>query len=158
MAGKTGYSTVQIGLHWLVAVLILVNWFVAEGMEEVFDGSLEDPTVAGGWHVWIGLAVLALVVLRVVVRLVTGAPAAGGVAGTLAQRLAGLGHMVLYVLMIGVPLGGAIVWFGKVEALGDGHALAANIMMVIAGAHSLVALFHQYVIKDGLLLRMMRPR
>jgi cytochrome b561 len=36
------------------------------------------------------------------------------------------------------------------------HALAANVLMMVVLGHVLIALYHQYVVKDGLLRRMMR--
>jgi len=33
-----------------------------------------------------------------------------------------------------------------------------NAMMILALGHAAMALFHQYVLKDGLLLKMMRAR
>jgi cytochrome b561 len=154
----TGYTRAQIGIHWLVAVLIVANYFLGEGMEKQLDAKLEGQTYFTPWHVWIGLAVLALVVLRLVLRFAMGAPETGGVPGSLTQKLGALAHLLLYVLMIGVPLGGAIVWFQGIDALGQPHALAGNILMALAGLHALAGLYHQYVVKDGLLLRMMRPR
>jgi cytochrome b561 len=96
--------------------------------------------------------------LRLILRFALGAPVAGGVPGSLTQKLAGGAHLLLYVLMIGVPVGGAIVWYRGIDALGGPHALAGNVLMGLAGLHALAALYHQYVLKDGLLLRMMRPR
>ena len=37
------------------------------------------------------------------------------------------------------------------------HALTANLLIIVALVHALAALFHQYVLKDLLLLRMMKP-
>ena len=45
----------------------------------------------------------------------------------------------------------------KLDRLGDPHALLANVLMILAGGHSLVAIWHQLVLKDGLLGRMFRP-
>ncbi|MCX8509611.1 MAG: hypothetical protein ORN49_12180, partial [Rhodobacteraceae bacterium] len=64
MQDKTSYSRGQIFLHWLIAVLILGNWFISEGMEDAFDGSMEGAPVSGFvpfWHVYAGMAVLGLV-------------------------------------------------------------------------------------------------
>lgn len=155
---QTGYTRAQIAIHWAVAVLIIANYFISEGMGDVLDKKLGGEAVANPWHVWVGLAVLALVVLRLIVRYAAGAPAAAGVPGSLTQRLAGWGHALLYVLMISVPLGGAIVWFGGVDALGQGHVLAGNALMILVAGHAIMGLYHQYVVKDGALLRMMRPR
>jgi cytochrome b561 len=154
----TGYARVQIGLHWLVGILVVLNYFLGEGMEDQLDAKLEGLAYVTPWHVWIGLAVLALVVLRLILRYSLGAPVSGGVPGSLTQKLGGWAHLLLYVLMIGVPVGGAIVWFQGIDALGEPHAVAGNVLMGLAGLHALAALYHQYVLKDGLLLRMMRAR
>ena len=44
-----------------------------------------------------------------------------------------------------------------VKATGDLHAVLANALLVVAGGHALVAIYHQFVIRDGLLARMTRP-
>jgi cytochrome b561 len=155
---QTGYTRAQIAIHWAVAILIVVNYFLGEGMERQLDAKLDGQAYMTPWHVWTGVAVLALVLLRLILRFAQGAPAAGGVPGTLIQRAASWGHVLLYVLMVAVPLGGSVVWFGGVDALGEGHALAGNVLMIVAGGHAIMGLYHQYVVKDGLLLRMMRPR
>ncbi len=158
MKTTTGYSLAQLALHWAIAALILFNYLWSEGMGGALRAHLSGADDSSGQvHVWVGVAVLALAGLRLILRLGRGAPEAPGQPGSLAVRAAGWGHGLLYVLMIAVPLGGAIAWFGGVAALGEGHALVANLLMVVAGAHALMALFHHYILKDGLLLRMMRP-
>jgi cytochrome b561 len=150
-----GYSGVQIALHWLVAVLIIVAWFTGEGADEALD-MIEDGGVAGFVpHVAVGLAILALVLVRLLVRLSRGAPAAPGVPGSWQVAAADWGHRLIYLLMIAVPLGGISVFFLGLE-VGDMHELAANALMLIVLGHALVALYHQYVLKDGLLRRMMK--
>lgn len=162
MSTTTGYSPLQIVLHWGVALGVLFNYFVSEGMEDAFDAAVEGEAMAEpagfgipGGHVWVGVAVLALVVIRLFVRRSQGAPAAEpGFAGVLATW----GHRALYLLMLAVPALGAISWFGGIDATAEPHALLANALMVLVGAHALMALFHQYVLKDGVLARMLRAR
>ena len=77
MAQKTGYSKAQIGLHWAIAALIGVNYIVSDDMGHSFDATLEGKTPEGltsTVHIYVGLLVLALVVLRMVVRRLQGAP------------------------------------------------------------------------------------
>jgi cytochrome b561 len=155
MKTTTGYSGTQIALHWLVAVLILVAWLTGEGAEEALEAVEEGGTAGFVPHVAMGLAILALVVVRVMVRLSRGAPASPGAAGSLAVRAAEWGHGLIYLLMIAVPLGGISVWFLGME-LEDAHKLAANLLMLLVLGHALMALYHQYVLKDGLLRRMMK--
>jgi cytochrome b561 len=143
---KKGYGGVQIALHWLVAAGVGFNYLVSEGMEQAFDatvmgeGTAPDSLVPA-LHVWIGVAILVLVALRIVVRLTKGAPAPdAGLQGSLALWM----HRVLYLLMAAVPLG-------------DLHVLGANILIGLGGAHAVVALAHHFIVKDDTLRRMIRP-
>ncbi|MFO1202070.1 MAG: cytochrome b/b6 domain-containing protein [Tabrizicola sp.] len=155
MKTTTGYSGLQIALHWLIAILIVTAWFTGEGAGEAME-TIEDGGTAGFVpHVAIGLAILALVVVRVLVRLSRGAPEAPGTPGSLSVMAADWGHRLIYLLMIAVPLGGLSTFF-MVADVGELHGLAANILMIVALGHGLMALYHQYVLKDGLLRRMMK--
>ena len=155
MKVTTGYSGLQIALHWVVAILILVAWLSAEGAEEAMEAVEDGGAVGFVPHVALGLAILALVVVRILVRLSRGAPAAPGEPGSLAMKAADWGHRLIYLLMIAVPLGGASVFFLGLD-VGDVHGLAANVLMLVVLGHALMALYHQYILKDGLLRRMMK--
>lgn len=155
MAQQTGYSRLQIALHWLIALLIMAAWLTGEGAGEAMEAVEEGGTAGFVPHVALGLAILALVALRLVVRLARGAPPAPGTPGSLAVMLADWGHRILYLLMIAVPLGGVSVWFLGLD-VGEIHGLFANLLLLIALGHAAMALYHQYVLKDGLLRRMMK--
>lgn len=155
MKTTTGYSGIQIALHWLIAILIAVAWFTGEGGEEAMEAVEKGGTAGFVPHVAIGWGILALVVIRVLVRLSRGAPAAVGEPGSLAVMASDWGHRLIYLLMIAVPLGGIATFFLGLD-VGDVHALAANVLVVVALGHAAMALYHQYVIKDGLLRRMMK--
>ncbi len=156
MKTTVGYSGVQIALHWAVAGLIVLAWLFSEGAEEAIEAVEKGATVGFVPHVALGLATFALVLLRLVVRLRRGAPAAPGVPGSLQVKLADWGHRVIYLLMIVVPLGGMSIWFGGMDN-GDIHGFFANVLMVVVLGHTLLALYHHYIVKDGLIRRMMRP-
>ncbi len=156
---STGYTRLQIALHWLIAVLIVANYIISDGMPEIFDGMLEGKPVEGLmplFHVWAGVAVLVLVLLRLALKLLSGG--AHDTAVTLQDKAAVWTHRLLYALMIAVPALGAITWFRSMEATADLHVYTMNAMMILALGHAAMALFHQYVLKDGLLLKMMRAR
>lgn len=157
MQTKTSYSPVQIALHWAIAVLIILNYIISDGMPEIFDGMLEGKPVTGftpAFHVYAGMAVMILAVLRLGLRRISGAPVPHGEG--LMDLVARWTHRALYLLMIAVPALGAISWYGGIDATAGLHVLSMNAMMILALAHAAAALFHQYVLKDGLLLRMTR--
>lgn len=156
MKATSGYSGLQIALHWLIAVLIVLAWLFSEGAEAALEAVEEGATVGFVPHVALGLAVLALVVLRLVVRLRRGAPAAPGVPGSAQVKMAEWGHRLIYLLMIAVPLGGISIWFGGMDN-GDVHGLFATVLMVVVLGHAVLALYHHYILKDGLIRRMMKP-
>lgn len=160
MKTTIGYSGLQIGLHWAIAALIAVNWFVSEGMAEAFDAHTAGEPVAF-WpstvHVYTGLTILALVVLRLVVRFMRGAPVAPQGTSKLMDLAGHASHLALYGLLLLVPLLGVVAWYLRYDPAGGIHVLAMNTMLIVIGVHAAAALFHQYIIKDGLLRRMMRP-
>jgi cytochrome b561 len=158
MAERNGYSGLQIGLHWLIAVLILYNYFVPNRIGRAFNAVIRGEAIPEGSnaliHTYVGGAVFALVLIRLIIRVKRGVP---GHAGTgLIYRLGAVGHIVLYALMIAVPALGAISWYGGVEATAAIHEISAQALIAVALIHALAALFHQYVLKDRLLLRMMK--
>ncbi len=152
------YNWAQIALHWGIAGLILANYLFSEGIEDGFEGMMEakvGDAVQTPWHIYVGLAVLVLVAARVALRLLRPV-AIQTTARPAMDRMAEWGHLGLYALMIAAPVLGAITWYGRVENTGDLHILAVNGLIILAFAHSIIALFHQFVLKDGLLMRMLR--
>lgn len=162
MTQKPGYSGLQIGLHWAVAALVLFNYLFGETMEEAFDAVYEEGQLASGLgyqlHVWVGLAVLAMASLRLALRAILGGGPAASSGPALLEKGAGAIHALLYGLMFAVPLLGAAAWYAGIEDAADLHVLAVDGLMILAGLHAAAALFHQFVLKDHRLLRMMRAR
>jgi cytochrome b561 len=157
MTIRNGYSGLQIALHWVIAILVPLAWLSSGGAEEAWD-AMEDGVAAPGFvpHVAFGMAILALVIVRLIVRLRRGVPEAPGTPGSLQVKAAEWGHRLIYLLMIAVPLGGMSIWFGGMDN-GDIHGLFANLLMIVVLGHAVMALYHHYVVKDGLIRRMMKP-
>jgi cytochrome b561 len=158
---RTGYSTLQIGLHWLIALMIPAAWWLSDGMGPALGERIKngDTGFTGNTlHVWLGGAVFAIVLIRIVVRLISGAP--DHVPGSPAWQdmLATWGHRLLYLLMVGVPALGALAWYGQIRISGDIHGLAANALMIVALGHAAAGLYHHYIVKDDTLRRMLRPQ
>ena len=156
----TRWSRAQIGLHWAVALLILAAWATGEGMGEAFRARLATPDAFPGVtpHTLIGGAVLLLVLIRLVLRATHGAPdPVPGTSPRMAQA-ATWGHRLLYVLMLGVPALGAAAWYGGLTTPAEVHEAVGNLILLVAGAHALVALAHHYVLRDDTLRRMLPRR
>ena len=171
-AATARYDAPTIVFHWLTAILIGAVYVL---------GQLRFVGGRGGalmhWmestHYALGLAVGAVVVLRLVWRATNKAPEhEQGLVGLAAYA----GHIVLYVLMIAtVALGILVQWRGghaisffglfQVPALVSlsfvsrhtllsMHEFAANGIVIVVGLHAAAALLHHYVLRDEVLHRM----
>jgi cytochrome b561 len=158
MATRTQYSGLQIALHWGIAVLIAINWFTGEAMITAFDGMIDGEagkaSLQSSLHIYLGLAVFFLALARLVLRIVQGKPAAADKTPGLLNKMAEAAHWLLYGLMVAVPFLGGLAWYRGMESAGDLHVLVMNGMLILIGIHAVAGLFHHYVIKDGLLSRM----
>ncbi len=157
-----GYSRLQIILHWVVGVLILYNLLMSDAMSELWrakeTGSTMAMSVGALLHILVGALVLILVLWRLGVRLTRGVPEVPE--SSALMELAGkVGHWGLYVLMIGLPATGLLAYFGGVTFLAEVHGgILKALMWVLIAGHVLAALYHQFVLKDGLLNRMREPK
>jgi superoxide oxidase len=166
------YDRTQIVLHWLIAVMIFGLYAVGLTVD-LFDKPVRPFII--NLHAVFGLAVLALVVLRVVWRTTHKKPPYPANMGPLFRKAAAAGHGLLYLLMIFIPLLGLGAFFRRGKPLDFGllqipspleadrdiahqiteiHGLLANILIALVVVHVLVALYHQFVLRDDLLARM----
>ena len=170
----TTWTPIAKGLHWLMAALLL--GLLALGLYMTDLPLSPEKLLLYSWHKWLGVSAFLLLWCRLLWRLTHRAPAAPeGVSAGMA-RLATLGHLALYALMLLIPLSGWLmgsakgvptVWFGlwpipdllpRDRALGDAlqlvhRALNYLLMATIAG-HVAAALWHHTVRKDDTLRRM----
>ncbi len=159
MASKTKYSTLQIGLHWLIALLILAAWLLSDGMGQALRARVESGAtgIEGNTiHVWLGGATFLLVLIRIVVRLIQGAPDPVPGSNEMIEKAAVWGHRLLYALMVLTPALGAATWYGGIGFTAELHEISSSAFMLVALGHAAMAIYHQFILKDGTLLRM-RP-
>ncbi len=168
------YDRRTVLYHWLSALLVLGLWVVGQTIDWFPRGS--PRITVRSLHITFGVVLAVLLALRLAWRRRGGAKLAA-VPG-LAGRIAPLYHKGLYLLLVAVVvLGAACVWIRgdnifylftvpsiaphnkalRHDAV-ELHGLLANILLFAAGAHALAALWHQFVLKDGLLARMRAPR
>lgn len=162
MATKTapGFSRAQIVLHWLIAALVLFQLVFGESMAEVIDAAEEGETVSsldsllGTAHYWFGIAILVLVAIRLMLRLRTGVPGPAADTNPLFDLAARAMHWLFYALLVVVPVLGLMgYYFG--DPWGEIHQLAKPAFIILIGLHAGAALFHQFVLRDGTLRRML---
>lgn len=154
----TAYSRTQISLHWVIFILIALQYILHEPMAQAWEAIEKGlspefhPLVAA--HVGGGLLVLVLAIWRIKVRLSHGAPALPEKEPALMKLGAHVTHIALYALMILVPVSGAAAWFGGIEPAAEGHELLKTVLLVLIALHFLAAMFHQFVLKTNLMKRM----
>jgi cytochrome b561 len=159
-ANATGYTVTQISLHWLIAALVLFQLLFGESMEAAVDAAEEGEAVSGsdlwlsGAHYWVGISILCLVALRLALRLTSKTPNVRPT--TLMDWAATTLHWLFYALLFLVPVSGLLALYVNDE-IGDIHKLAKPVFIVLIAMHAAAALYHQFVVKDGALRRMLVP-
>ena len=182
------YSSVAIGFHWVVGLLIIGNLIGGLLMGNLLDSA--DPAMKQlGFqviqiHKSIGLTVLALSIARLGWRLTHPVPPLPDHMTTAERLLARGTHIGFYALMLLMPLSGwamastgkvqfPILWFGLFEvphlpldkALGglfkESHELLGWVTIATLALHIAGALKHHFLDRDDVLARMLplvRPR
>ena len=170
------YARPLVVLHWLMFFLFILLYAAME-FRVLYDKGMPEREFMKSLHFMFGLCVLALVLIRLVVKRLSPHPELMDLNGVplLLQRASRLGHLVLYLFMVIMPImgwlmlsaaGKPIPFFGLelpaliapddnlAKQIKAAHALAGNVGYVLIGLHVAAALFHQLVLKDPLLQRM----
>ncbi len=162
-ASKNGYSRLQIGLHWLVVVMVVAQIISGDAMAELIEAREEGGAIAAGAsvgssvHFWLGLGILAVMLLRLGVRLTTGVPAHAPGSPQWQNLAASVLHWAFYVVLLSVPISGLVAYYGLAD-VGEIHGLSKPLLIVLVAIHAGAALYNQFVRKDGTLTRMLRPQ
>ena len=172
------YGRVAQLLHWLTAVLVVAGFTLGPGgSEERVYSAAHD--VDRPIHETIGLCVLALVLVRLAWRRIEPPPPLPRMHVAL-RVLARTFHAAFYVLLAIVPLtaiagawleghpltvlGGLTVgpWVAESHDAGAQvariHKLLGDVLIWLAGFHAAAALFHHFVLRDGVLRAMLPGR
>ena len=154
-----GYSRTQIFLHWAIALLILFNLIFSDAMSDLWrqiERTGPTPTTIGAWaHIIVGVAMLAFVAWRLVLRVTRGVPHTPAGTNSWLKLAGDAGHLALYALMIALPVTGLMAFYGGFETLGELHSeLLKSLLWALIAVHVVAAIYHHFFLKDGLLNRM----
>lgn len=170
----THYGLVNIGIHWLTAVLIAILFPLGLIMMELtyYDSGYKTfPHI----HKSLGLILLAVTVLRLLWVLVLSKPPKALPQPRLLELVAKSVHHLLYLCLLTLLLSGYLIstadgrgidvfnWFtvpalitpfdGQADLAGEIHEIAAWSLMGLIALHVVGALKHHIIDKDRTLLR-----
>ncbi len=170
------YGSVAVGFHWVMVVLVVIV-----GVLGLLHDSWPRAT-QGFWiniHAMVGLAVWVLVMARLGWRLTHRPPDLPPDVGQFSQRLSRPVHALLYALMLVIPAIGIVtfIYHGRIFDFGlfqvnfhvhsnrrifhpteNVHGYLAYGLFALLGLHVLAALWHHFVRRDAVLLRMWPAR
>ena len=171
----TRYGAVSQAFHWVTALLVVAAYLLGTGGPEsrVYYAARASEL---GWHETLGILVFAVVLARVLWRLIDRRPAGPPMAAWMEWSSRAV-HWALYALLVAIPataivgayLEGHPVTFLGLGALGpigplshtlgqtvsDLHRSLGSFIVWIAGAHAAAALFHHFVMRDNVLVSML---
>ncbi len=151
------YSPMQKRLHWVVVILLALQYLFFDGMGRPFHQLMQglpawNATVV--IHLVLGLLVLAAAIWRLALRRSHGVPAEPEGTPAHAKLAAKAVHAGIYGALIVLPVSGLAAWFGQNGTPAEIHEILTNVLLALVAIHVLAALVHQFVWKDNLLFRM----
>lgn len=167
------YDAVTIWLHWTIVVLVAAQWL---GAELIDFASRPAHKLYWSIHISLGVLFAAAVIFHVIWRMTGGRklPTSNEEGWKLATATM---HLLLYwiplilaLLGIGIVLARGWTVFGIVIPMMPGgskplsreiheiHEWTAHVLVFLATGHALAALYHRYVLHDGVLRRMLGGR
>jgi len=172
-ATRTDFDAASITLHWLTVALVLVQFALGELWEYFAKPERHTMIVA---HMSFGILLSLVVSVRIVWRFIPGhriEPATTRWIDTLAKAV----HFLLYAVLVAQSVLGYLVRWSEGEAMSffgllipppfaelsrPTHELLMDIhnwigwtIIVVALGHGGAALYHHFIVKDRVLVRML---
>jgi cytochrome b561 len=173
---EPGYSATARLFHWLTAALVLLTVPIGIVMANVDVGPAKD--VLYNLHRSIGVVLLPLVLARLIYRLMHPPPPLPVTVSAAQGRAAAVTHWALYAMLLLQAMVGwvatsayrapiSVFWMFELppiwpedrpfsEMLFDVHRTMGLTLLALVVLHVGAALFHHFVQKDVVLLRMIR--
>ncbi|MDP5213869.1 cytochrome b [Pseudoalteromonas tunicata] len=175
---STRFGALSIGLHWLMALLMVAVYASIE-LRELFERGTELRNAFKHWHFMLGLSVFFLMWLRLALKVTQTTPAIAPELPRYQMLLSKVVHGLLYLLMILMPIGGWLILSGEGKVIPffglelpaliapdkafahdieDIHQTFGQIGYGLIALHAFAALVHHYFFKDNTLARMLPHR
>lgn len=168
----TRYNPSLVVLHWLLAAVIIA--MLVSGVFWLAPMPSSAAKVeALRWHMSTGMAILGLMLVRFIVRIASSHPARASTGSALLDRIAVTAHYGFYALVLFMAATGMttaiLAGLNKSVFQGSGdplpssfvsypsfvmHAFGAFTLIGLIGLHAAAALYHQFVVRDGIFSRM----
>jgi len=169
------YHPVAASLHWIIALLIFTELFLAFAPEG--PGGLIPKTMFGlpivGYHMLIGTLVLALLVIRFIMRMTMKRPERATAGHPILDIIGVVTHYSLYLFTFAMALSGLVMslqrgYFAELFGIGSIpqtfnnasytweiiHGSSWSFLVLLILLHIGAALYHQFIRRDHLLGRM----
>lgn len=173
-----GYNFLARFFHWTTVLFLLVLFPVGmymtyRGKELNLFDDLTNTLYSG--HKLAGFALLSFVLLRLIHRLIVGAPRDEPTLGTFHIVASRVVHWGMYILLIAIPIAGwvGVSAFGALTTLGGiqlpaivgqdkelasqafaVHQVLGQMLLVLIAVHVGAALYHRFIRRDNVLSRM----
>ncbi|QHJ89283.1 hypothetical protein EYZ66_13675 [Aequoribacter fuscus] len=152
------YSKTQIVLHWITVALVIAQYVLHDSIVNAWEliqsgkSVSFDPLVLS--HVAGGIFIALIVLIRLRLRSIS----THETKDLLGNRLSNIAHKLLYAILLMMVLSGGMAWFFNIDAAANAHNLFKVLLLITVLGHVLAALYHHFIMKDGLLNRMFLAR
>ena len=167
------YNWALVLLHWLVAIVVIQSLLFGNFVLTAYGN--DDPAKLQILlvHMIAGILILALMIIRLVVRRKSDHPSQAKTGNDVLDRVGPWTHSVFYFVIIVMGLSGlamaqmadlfAIVFLdsgaplpANFDALPprQGHEIMSKILIGLIGLHFVATLYHQFVLRDNIMARM----
>jgi cytochrome b561 len=170
---SVGYGLVSKNFHWIMTVVIILNFVIGLMLEDLEKGPLRF--LLFNIHKSLGILVIILIIPRLLWRLINTVPVTLG-GNKYLDKLSKYVHYFFYFILLTVAFSGwtyssargaAINFFGlfqvpplveKNEVIAklslNIHQISVYIFIAVLVLHVLASLFHHFILKDKTLRRM----
>ncbi|MCF6458153.1 cytochrome b/b6 domain-containing protein [Pseudoalteromonas sp. MMG024] len=166
------HSNLLVLLHWLLVPAILAALFMGNDIASL-SNDLDLKVDRVKVHMLAGIFIGGLFVIRLIVKITSDpiAPIQGSESTPVMNKLATLTHRALYLLVFLIVLTGIgmalqtnmweVIQYG--ETIPDyinelparrAHGVLTSLLAILILVHTIAALFHHFILKDGLMSRM----